>query len=100
AAVVSLPIVGLATVPRALPDSLLWATYACGTVFLLRHARTSRTSDLLVAATALAIAFGTKWYGISSVGMLVVVWAGARLVRREPHAIRDGLLVGAIVLVG
>ena len=40
AAVVSLPIVGLATIPRALPDSLLWATYACGTLFLLRHART------------------------------------------------------------
>jgi hypothetical protein len=100
AAVVSLPIVGLATIPRALPDSLLWATYACGVLFLLRHARASRRSDLVVAATALAIAFGTKWYGISSVGMLVVVWAGARLFHREPHAIRDAALVGGITLLG
>ena len=99
-AVVSLPIVGLATIPRALPDSLLWATYTCGVLFLLRHARTSRRSDLVLAATALAIAFGTKWYGISSVGVVVVVWAGARMIHRELGALRDGLLVGAIALLG
>jgi hypothetical protein len=100
AAVVSLPIVGLATIPRALPDSLLWATYTCGVLFLLRHARTSSRADLVLAATALAIAFGTKWYGISSVGVVVVVWAAARLLRRQPHALRDGALVGAVVLLG
>ena len=100
AAVVCLPVVGIATIPRALPDSILWATYACGVLFLLRHARTRRRSDLVLAATALAIAFGTKWYGISSVGVLVAVWAGARLVRREPGALRDGLLVGGIALLG
>ena len=32
--------------------------------------------------------------------MLVVVWAGARMVHREPGALRDGLLVGAIALLG
>jgi Dolichyl-phosphate-mannose-protein mannosyltransferase len=99
-AVVSLPIVGLATIPRALPDSLLWATFTIGVLFLLRHARTSRRSDLVLAAIALAIAFGTKWYGISSVGVLVVVWAAARMIHREPGAPRDGLLVGAIALLG
>ncbi len=100
AAVVSLPIVGLATIPRALPDSLLWATYTCGVLFLLRHARTARRSDLVLAATALAIAFGTKWYGISSVGVIVIVWAAARMVHREPRALRDGMLVGGIALLG
>jgi len=100
AAVVSLPIVGLATIPRALPDSLLWATYTCGVLFLLRHARTGNRSDLLLAATSLAIAFGAKWYGISSVGILVVVWAGARLIHKEPSALKDGLLVGGIALLG
>ena len=100
AAVVCLPVVGIATIPRALPDSLLWATYACGVLFLLRHARTRRRSDLVLAATALAIAFGTKWYGISSVGVLVVVWAAARLISREPRALRDGLLVGGLALLG
>ena len=40
AVVVSLPVVGIATIPRALPDSLMWTTFACGVLFLLRHART------------------------------------------------------------
>lgn len=100
AAVVSIPIVGVATIPRALPDSLLWATYACGVLFLLRHARTRRRSDLMLAAAALAVAFGTKWYGISSVGVLVVVWTAARLVRGRPDALREGMLLGVLALLG
>jgi len=86
AAVVSIPIVGLASIPRALPDSLLWSTYACGVLFLLRHARTGRRADLVLAGVALAVAFGTKWYGISSVGVLVVVWTVARMLERERPA--------------
>jgi hypothetical protein len=100
AVIVSMPVVGLATIPRALPDTLLWATYACGALFLMRHARTGRRSDLVLAAVALAIAFGTKWYGISSVGVLVAIWTAARLLHREPRALRDGLFVGAIALLG
>jgi hypothetical protein len=123
AAIVSIPIVGLASIPRALPDSLLWATYACGVLFLLRHARTGRRADLVLAGIALAIAFGTKWYGISSVGVLIVVWTAARMLQREgpagvevgsaaPNtapaprrrlarpALVDGLLVGGIALLG
>jgi hypothetical protein len=103
AAVVSIPIVGLATIPRALPDSLLWATFACGALFLLRHARSGRRADLVLAGTALAIAFGTKWYGISSVAALVVVWTAARLLQRDASrfgALRDGLLVGGLALLG
>ena len=100
AAVVCIPVVGIATIPRALPDSILWATFACGTLFLLRHARTNRRSDLVIAAVALAIAFGTKWYGISSVAVLVMAWTAVRLRYREPGALRDGLLAGAIALLG
>jgi hypothetical protein len=100
AAVASIPIVGIATIPRALPDSLLWATFACGALFLLRHARSGRTSDLMLAATALAIAFGTKWYGISSVAILVIVWTCARMARRDGGALRQGLLVGGLALLG
>jgi hypothetical protein len=103
AAVVSVPIVGLATIPRALPDSLLWATFTCGALFLLRHARSGRRSDLMLAATALAIAFGTKWYGLSSVAVLVAVWTAARLLGREVPsrvALRDGVLLAALVALG
>jgi hypothetical protein len=103
AALLAVPIVGLATIPRALPDSLLWATFTIGALFLARHARTGLRSDLLLAAVALSIAFGTKWYGLSSVAVLVAVWTGARLLQRElPKrlALSDGLLVGAIAAVG
>ena len=79
AALVSLPVVGIATIPRALPDALMWTTFACGVLFLLRHARSRRRSDLVLAGIALGIAAGTKWYGVSSVAAVGVVWAGARL---------------------
>jgi hypothetical protein len=103
AALVSVPIVGLATIPRALPDSLLWATFTCGVLFLLRHARSGRRSDLMLAATALAIAFGTKWYGISSVAMLVAIWTGARLAQRDvakPRALGEGVLLACLAGAG
>ena len=103
AAIVSVPIVGLATIPRALPDSLLWAMFTCGVLFALRHARTGRRSDLMLAAAALAIAFGTKWYGISSVAVLVAIWTLARVLHHDvprPRALRDGVLVGALVALG
>ena len=103
AAIVAIPVVGLASIPRALPDSVLWATYACGVLFLLRHARSGRRSDLMLAATALAIAFGTKWYGISSVAVLVAVWTAARLLGHrvaKAVALRDGALLGALAGLG
>jgi hypothetical protein len=108
AAIVSLPVVGIATIPRALPDSLMWTTFACGILFLLRHARSGRRSDLVLAGVALGIACGTKWYGLSSVAVVVVVWIAARLLaaRRAPdaggmaRALRDGALVGSLALLG
>jgi len=108
AVVVSMPVVGLATIPRALPDSLMWATYTCGVLFLLRHARTRRRSDLVLAGAALANACGTKWYGVSSVPALIAIWLAARLLttRRaaEPGPLRralgDGALVGGLAFLG
>jgi hypothetical protein len=109
AVVVSMPVVGLATIPRALPDSLMWATYTTGVLFLLRNARTRRRSDLVVAGVALAIACGTKWYGVSSVPVLIAIWLVARLLhaRRagEPpgalrRALSDGVLVGGLAFLG
>jgi len=108
AAAVSLPVVGIATIPRALPDSLMWTTYSCGVLFLLRHARSARRSDLVLAGIALGIACGTKWYGVSSVAVVVVIWALARLAAarggavpcRVPRALGDALLVGGLTLGG
>jgi hypothetical protein len=108
AVIVSMPVVGLATIPRALPDSLMWTTYACGALFLLRHARTRRPSDLVLAGVALAIACGTKWYGVSSVPVVIAIWLVARLLaaRRaaEPgalgRALGEGALVGGLAFLG
>ncbi len=104
AVVVSLPVVGIATIPRALPDSLMWTTFACGVLFLLRHVRTSRTSELVLAGIALGIAAGTKWYGVSSVAVVVSIWLAARLWRARGAGrgavLRDGVLVGGLSLLG
>ena len=103
AAAVSLPVVGIATIPRALPDSLMWTTFACGILFLLRHARSDRRSDLVLAGVALGIAAGTKWYGVSSVAVVGVIWLAARLLARRTATaavLRDGVLVGALSLLG
>jgi len=108
AAIVSLPVVGFVTIPRALPDSIMWTTFACGILFGLRHARTGRRADLVLAGVALGIAAGTKWYGVTSVPVVIVVWLVARLLaaRRAqaaapPRAVlRDGLLVCGLALAG
>jgi hypothetical protein len=104
AAAVSLPVVGLATIPRALPDSLMWTTFACGVLFLLRHARSARRSDLVLAGVALGIACGTKWYAVSAVAGVLGVWALARLWGARSGArarvLGDGLLVGGLTLAG
>lgn len=108
AVIVSLPVVGFVTIPRALPDSIMWTTFACGVLFLLRHARSARRSDLVLAGAALGIAAGTKWYGVSSVPVLLAVWLVARLVAARrggaeaaPAAVlRDGAVVGALALSG
>ncbi|HEV7883913.1 MAG TPA: phospholipid carrier-dependent glycosyltransferase, partial [Solirubrobacteraceae bacterium] len=105
AAAISIPVVGIAAIPRALPDPLLWATLSCGLLFLLRHTRSGRASDLVLAGVALGIACGTKWYGVSSVAVIVVIWTAARLLAgggaaARLRALRDGLAVGGLALLG
>jgi Dolichyl-phosphate-mannose-protein mannosyltransferase len=106
AAAISIPVVGIASIPRALPDPLLWMTLSCGLLFLLRHRRTQRTSDLVLAGVALGIAAGTKWYGVSSVAVIVVLWTAARLLAREGggaarvRALRDAIAIGGLALLG
>ncbi|MEA2240803.1 MAG: hypothetical protein QOD24_359 [Solirubrobacteraceae bacterium] len=106
AAAISIPVVGIAAISRALPDPLLWAMLTCGLLFLLRHARSGRASDLVLAGVALGIAAGTKWYGVSSVAVIVVIWTAARLLARgggaaaRLRALRDGVAVGGLALLG
>jgi hypothetical protein len=106
AAAISIPVVGIAAISRALPDPLLWATLSCGLLFLLRHARSGRASDLVLGGVALGIACGTKWYGVSSVAVIVVIWTAARMLgpgrsgASRLRALRDGIAVGGLALLG
>jgi hypothetical protein len=107
AAAISIPVVGIAAIPRALPDPLLWAMLSCGLLFLLRHARSGCASDLVLGGVALGIASGTKWYGVSSVTVIVVIWTAARLLAGDGRgaaarlrALRDGVAVGGLALLG
>ncbi len=103
AAYASLPAVGLSTIPRAMPDAVLYAAFALAVLFLLRHAREGRRSDLVLAAIGAGIAFGTKWYGVSAAIVVVLVWgAGHVLATRRPwRVLGEGtVLAGGIALMG
>lgn len=66
-----------------LPDVVMTGTFAGGLVFLLRHAQTHATSDLVLAGLGLGLALGTKWFGFSSFIAVLVVWLAARLLARR-----------------
>lgn len=96
-------IVVLPGVEVALPDSVLLACFGAGMVFLVRHFRTARRSDLWVAGLALGVAFGVKWYGLTAVAAVLLVWAAAGLVARRGvgWVVRNGaILVGLVLAVG
>src|SRR5207248_2318980 len=74
---VPIPAMSYAAFVIALPDTVLLAALAGGVLFLVRHSRTGARSDLVVAGVGLGIAFGTKWYGPTTIAVLLAVWAAA-----------------------
>lgn len=79
AVVVFLPVVLLLGLLTGKPDPILMAAFATGALFLLRHSRSGRGGDLVVAGLALGLAFGTKWNGVVWVILLLAVWSAGRL---------------------
>lgn len=103
ALVVAIPVVAIPPLSHAIVDSVMLFTFAAGILFLLRHHRSAATSDLVLAGIALGIAFGTKWYGVSAVAIVVVVWIVARLVtgERTRTVLRQGgTVIGLVALAG
>ncbi|MEA2397188.1 MAG: hypothetical protein QOK25_744 [Thermoleophilaceae bacterium] len=103
AALLSIRAVMSFAVDQIVPDVVLLATLAAGALFLVRHLRTSRTSDLVLGGVGLGIAFGTKWYGVSVVAAVLASWALVSLLARRGRGVvaRQGLaLLGLVAAFG
>ncbi len=73
--------VAFPAVAVAVPDVVALAMLGAGALFLLRHLQGPERWDLPLAGLALGIAFGTKWYAVPAVAVLLALWVGAWLLR-------------------
>ncbi|MBA2567175.1 MAG: phospholipid carrier-dependent glycosyltransferase [Thermoleophilaceae bacterium] len=98
----SVPVVLAPALRDPLVDAVLLAGFGAGVLFLIRHARTGKTAELVLAGLGLGIAFGTKWYGVSSVPVVLVTWALASLVagRGVRAVLRQGAALTGLVALG
>lgn len=101
-AALAIPVVAIPTLLGGLVDSLMLFSFLTGLLFLVRHARNGRTSELVLAGLALGVSFGTKWYAVSSVVVVLVVWAAAMLVARRGvrTVARQGLALTGLTALG
>jgi hypothetical protein len=101
AAAVAAHVVAGAALSELKPDAFMYATFAAGIVFLLRHARTGAPTDLVLAGLGLGLAFGSRWYGLPAVAVVLGAWWCWRLINRWPLkvVVRDALALTGVVLV-
>lgn len=103
ALVLAIPAVAVPALTNSFPDVVLLFGLAAGLLFLLRHRRTGGGYELVLAGLALGVAFGSKWYGVSTVAIVVGVWAISKLVERRDLRLVIGqgaILAGLIALAG
>jgi hypothetical protein len=99
----AIPVVAVPALANSFPDTVMLTGFGAGILFLLRHRRTGATADLVLAGLALGISFGTKWYAVSSVAVVLAVWVAARLLARRqwrPVARDAAIVIALIALAG
>lgn len=98
----AVPAVSVSALNGGLVDALMLFGFVVGLLFLARHNRTGRTSELVLAGLALGVSFGTKWYAVSSVAVVVAVWAVARgwSRRRWTELVRQTAAVTGLIMLG
>jgi hypothetical protein len=103
AALCAIPSIAWPTLIDTGTDTVMLFGFATGIQLLLRHARTGFRFELLVAGLALGISFGTKWYAVPDVVVVLVVWAVSSLLtgERVARVARRGLwLLGLTLSLG
>lgn len=103
AAFCAIPVAMRPPLRDAQTDTLLFAAFGIGVLFLIRSSRSGSLRELVLAGLGLGIAFGTKWYAVAYVPLAVVVWAAALLIARRPvrRVLVHGVaLCGAVFAAG
>ncbi|MEA2346229.1 MAG: hypothetical protein QOG62_16 [Thermoleophilaceae bacterium] len=77
---VAMPSLVLPAVVLEQVDPLAMFGIGAGLLFLIREWRTGLGRYLAMAGLGLGLAFGTKWYAVSAVAIILAVWAIARLI--------------------
>lgn len=100
AAVMATRVAGASALFDLKPDAVMYATFSAGVLFAVRHGRTGMRVDLVLAGLGFGLALGSRWYGLTTVAVVVAVWMGTLLLARRPlrSMARDTALVAAVVL--
>jgi dolichyl-phosphate-mannose-protein mannosyltransferase len=88
------------TAYEGLSDTLMFATFSTGLLFLMRRHRTGAGSDLLIGGVALGISLGTKWYAAPAVVLAILGWSALTLLTRgdRRETLRGAGIVTALVV--
>lgn len=102
ALVMAIPAVSITALGGGLVDTVMVFGFSTGLLFLVRHHRNGHSSELVLAGLALGLAFGTKWYAVSAVPTVVVLWVLGRLWarRRAGELLRQTAALTSLVLAG
>jgi hypothetical protein len=99
AAAIAVPVLLQVSLNAANTDTLAYAGFAVGGAFAVRATRSGRRADLAYAGIGFGLAFGTKWYGVTSAVALAVPWLAWRLWRagreRWRSTLADAVAIGA-----